>query len=160
MIIDEGSNQSLLDPQLALKMGFKGKKISQIFRTPLDEKGQQKNTQIGSIFAKPISKDFIYEMDVVTQEINHKSEFYKPKELKAAFPSLRNVDLLEPAAEKAKIMLGFDNQHLLRNLWTYPTFPNEPYCAETEIWGPVMLYHPNSAHKSRKIIKIGDESYV
>jgi hypothetical protein len=68
----------------------------------------------------------------------------KPDQLRAKFAVLVDIELEEPARGGIHLLLGFDNQHLMRSLGDYDTQDHEPSIRRT-IWGNTVLWHPDAA---------------
>lgn len=160
MVIDEGSSHSLMDSKLAQEIGFKGQRM-EMKRKSICENDPIlcESCSYGRIYAKPVGKTDVYCIDVCTVgNLSKSTTPISPNKLKMKFTSLKKVDLLQPAIGSSRILLGFDHQHLIRVLWSYPTLPHEPYCAEY-LWGPAVLYHPQSARKAMELPR-SNESFV
>ena len=157
MVIDEGACTSLLDANLADQIGLKGKSVCLKSKIIFNDEQIEQNCVKGSIYARPIGKEEIFEIDVLSCNMNQNIKPVQPKLLKRKFNSMKNFPLLEPAEGNVKLLIGFDHQHLIRALWTYATQPDEPYCVET-IWGCTVLYHPESTKRARR--NTTSESYA
>ena len=156
MMIDDGACTTLIDSNLADEIGFKGKSMNLKSKNVFNDENIQNCTK-GIIYAKPIGKEDIIEIDVLSCNMNQTIKPVPPKLLKSKFKSMKKLPLLEPAEGNVKLLLGFDHQHLIRVLRTFVTKPDEPYCVET-IWGCTVLYHPESTKRARR--NTTSESYA
>ena len=157
MMIDDGACTTLIDSNLASEIGLKGKSVNLKSKVVFDSKTIEQNSIKGCIYAKPIGKEDVFEIDVLSCNMNKDIKPVSPNLLKKTFKSMKKIPLLEPAEGNIKLLLGFDHQHLIRVLRTYVTKPDEPYCVET-IWGCTVLYHPESTKKARRTTT--SESYA
>ena len=157
MLIDDGSCTTLIDSNLAEEIGLKGKSVNLKSKIIFSDEHIKQNCIKSSIYARPIGKSDIIQIDVLSCNMNKTIKPVPPKLLKSKFKSMKKLPLLEPAEGNVKLLLGFDHQHLIRVLKTYVTKPEEPYCLET-IWGCTALYHPESTKRARR--STTSESFV
>jgi hypothetical protein len=143
MLIDEGSSATLLDTETGEKRGFEGK--TQVQRiTTVGNKCQTITNKTGFVYLQAMGGGKIHKVKCSTFALPKGIKPPKPEQLKKRFPVLKDLELDEPAEGGMQILLGFDNQHLLRSLGDFPTKPCEPSVRKT-IWGNTVLWHPEAA---------------
>jgi hypothetical protein len=105
---------------------------------------QQVHNTTGFVYIQAIGGGPIEKIPCSTHNLPKGIKPPSVAQLKQKFPVLKDIELHEPARGGVHLLLGFDNQHLLRSLGDYKTKPSEPSIRRT-IWGNTVLWHPEAA---------------